>query len=1058
LKTTNLHPYLELRNLVIALIVVTTSLTTQAQDEWEDLSVYSINTVAAHATLKVYTNEKESFDLPFEKSPLYQSLNGPWTFDLVKTPDQVAEGFYKDTYDRSSWGEIPVPSNWQFHTDDFPLYTNIIYPYEINPPYMPKDYNPTGCYYRTFTLNEALKNKQVFMHFGAVSSAFYIWVNGEKVGYSEGSKTPAEFDVTDFLKEGENSVALQIIRWSDGTYLEDQDFWRLSGIERDVYLYAQPKVAVRDFFAKGILDDNYEDGTLDLEIRLKNFNNLKDEGSIKAILYEGSKIVVEKKIPFEIGQLAQKVIQLTAHISNPKKWSAEHPNLYTLKITAYDGDEKETHTISQKIGFRNVALENGQFLLNGKPILFKGVNRHEHDETTGHVVSKELMIKDIEILKQNNINAVRTSHYPNDPYWYELCDQYGIYVMDEANIESHGFGYKMDKTPANNPVFEGMHLDRIERMVSRDKNHASIIIWSMGNEAGDGVNFVKGYNWAKQYDDTRLVFYESTIDRPDLKADFEVHTDMIGWMYYLVPKIKNLYLGKFPDRPFVWAEYAHAMGNSTGNFQDLWDFTFSERQMQGGFIWDFVDQGIAQYTDEGEKYWAYGGDFAPERYHNDGNFCLNGIVNTDRTFHPAMHEVKKVYQNARFSWEKKESLEIKVINDYFFTNLSEFDFSFELKQNGIAIETGNLELNLGPQKSKMVKIPIQTDLDTNNNEYQINLIGTQKNAKHLIPKGHIIFTEQLEINTIDKISSLSQSKANLKLTETNATITLSNKKVTIAFDKTTGKWISYKLKGQEILKEAPYLNFWRASTDNDYGNKLPKRSEAWRIASKVQEFKNIDVSKARDNNYRVVVEYNLNNISSSYTTEYTINGLGEVKVENNFIYNGDLKDADMPRFGMNFGLSKSFSQVEWYGRGPHENYIDRKSSAYLGVYNSSVTDLYFAYARPQENGYRTDNRWVHLSDDKGRGIEIIGLPKVSFSAHYNTIDDFDTGTGKPTKDYKRPQRHTTDIKPRDFISLNIDYRQSGVGGDNSWGARPWKKYQLQPKNYTFAFIIKPIKN
>ncbi len=982
MKNIKLKKKIDLRKFVVLIIISTSSLFSQTQKEWEDLSVYSINTEAAHATLKVYANEKESFDLPFEQSSLYQSLNGTWAFNLAKTPDQVEAGFYNNGFDRSSWGEIPVPSNWQFHSDDFPLYTNIIYPYEINPPYMPKDYNPTGCYYRTFTVNEPLRNKQIFMHFGAVNSAFYIWVNGAKVGYSEGSKTPAEFDITDFLKEGKNSVALEVIRWSDGTYLEDQDFWRLSGIERDVYLYAQPKVAIRDFFAKGNLSEDYEDGVLDLEIVLKNFNNNKDSGSLKVVLYDKKEKLIEKKIAFGIGKLGQKMIQLTANLSNPKKWSAEEPNLYTLKIAAFDGNEKETHALTQEIGFRNIALQNGQFLLNGAPILFKGVNRHEHDETTGHVVSKELMLKDIEILKQNNINSVRTCHYPNDPYWYELCDKFGIYVIDEANIESHGFGYKMDRTPANNPAFEGMHLDRIERMVSRDKNHASIIIWSMGNEAGDGVNFVKGYNWAKNYDDSRLVFYERTIDRPDLNADFEKHTDLIGWMYYFVPKIKNIYLGKFPERPFVWAEYAHAMGNSTGNFQDLWDFVHEERQMQGGFIWDFADQGIAQYTDEGEKYWAYGGDFSPERYHNDGNFCLNGIVNADRTFHPAMAEVKKVYQNARFSWKNKETLEIQIINDYFFTNLNEFDFGFELKQNGIVIETGTIALNIEPQKKRIVKIPIKAILDTKNNEYQINLTGKQKVTKHLIPEGHVVITEQLEINIIDRLSSLSQSKVKLRLTETSTMIALSNKKVEIAFDKTSGKWISYKIKGEEIIKEAPYLNFWRASTDNDYGNKMPKRTEAWRTASKEQELKNISVTKGDQNTYQVLVEFNLKNISSSYTTAYTINGLGEVKVENSFIYNGNLKNAEIPRIGMNFGIKKSLLQAQWYGRGPHENYVDRKSSAYLGVYESLVKDLYFAYARPQENGYRTDNRWVKLTDNKGVGIEIIGLPRVSIQCPF----------------------------------------------------------------------------
>jgi beta-galactosidase len=1038
-------------------IFAITKLSSQTYREWEDLSVYSINTESAHATLRVYEVENEVFKTDFEDSKLYQSLNGTWDFKLSKNIDQVEDGFYKDSFDRSDWSTIPVPANWQFHTDDFPLYTNIIYPYEINPPYMPADYNPIGCYFRTFEVEEPLKDKQIFMHFGAVNSAFYIWINGEKVGYSEGSKTPAEFDVTNYLKEGENSVALQVIRWSDGTYLEDQDFWRLSGIERDVYLYAQPKVAMRDFFAKPSLDNNYTNGILELDVELKNYLNSSQNGKIKVNLYDAGKKVLEKEINFEIGSNEQTTLRLKESLANPKKWTAEYPNLYTLTLTASDDKDNETHSLVQNIGFRNVELKGGQLLVNGQPILFKGVNRHDHDETKGHVISKELMLQDITIMKQNNINAVRTCHYPNDPYWYELCDKYGIYVMDEANIESHGFGYKMDETPANNPAYEGMHLDRIERMVRRDKNHPSIIVWSMGNEAGDGVNFVKGYNWAKTYDNTRPVFYERTIDRPDLKGGFEPHTDLIGWMYYQVPKIKKDYLGKFPDRPFVWAEYAHAMGNSTGNFQDLWDFVFEHDQIQGGFIWDFVDQGLAEYTADGQKYWAFGGDYAPERYHNDGNFCLNGIVNSDRTYHPAMAEVKKVYQNARFFWKDKTAMQIEISNDFFFTDLDQYDFSFFILENGQTIEKGPLELSLAPQNKDIFSIPLTSSLDTENKEYQLNIIGKQKSDKDLIPKGHIIFAEQLVINTLDKKQLLSASSDKLKLKQDNKQIRLSNDNTEFVFDKTTGRWNSYKIAGKELIEKAPYLNFWRASTDNDYGNKLPKRADAWRIASKDQQLKEITVEKLDKSSYRIKANFDLPSVGSSYTSIYTVTGCGEVKVDNHFSYGGDLKGIEIPRVGMNFGIDKSLSQVQWYGRGMHENYIDRKSRAFLGVYKTQVEDLYFAYARPQENGYRTDNRWIKFTDDQGNGIEVLGLPTVSFSAHYNTIDDFDTGTGKPTKEYKRPHRHMKDIKPRDFISLNIDYKQTGVGGDNSWGAKTWKKYQIAPTDYSYSFIIKPIK-
>lgn len=1039
--------------LKVVFILFLNSAFSQTYREWEDLAVFSINTEDAHATLNLFENEQQALELKKEASPLYQSLNGTWDFTLTKNADEVPVGFHKEDFDRSAWKTIPVPSNWQFYTDDFPLYTNIIYPYMINPPYMPQDYNPIGCYYRTFAVDKELLNKQIFMHFGAVNSAFYIWINGEKVGYSEGSKTPAEFDVTSYLKEGENNVALEVIRWSDGTYLEDQDFWRLSGIERDVYLYAQPKVALRDFFAKGNLDSNYNNGALDLTVNIKNYSKEYSNGSLTVSLYNNKEKLFAVNVFFEAKPSEEVEVNFSKQIKQPKQWSAEKPNLYTLTISVLDEEGNETQAIRQEIGFRSVELKGGQLLVNGQPILFKGVNRHEHDETTGHVISKELMELDVKIMKQNNINAVRTCHYPNDPYWYELCNKYGIYVIDEANIESHGFGYKMDETPANNPAFEGMHLDRISRMIKRDKNHPSIIVWSMGNEAGDGINFLKGYKWAKTYDNTRLTFYERT-EYKGLDGNLESHSDFVGWMYKSVDKIKKEYLGKFPNRPFIWAEYAHAMGNSTGNLIDLWDMVYKEPQMQGGFIWDFADQGIAQYSDDGEKYWAYGGDFAPEKYHNDGNFCLNGIVNADRTAHPALYEVKKVYQNARISWKDKANNEVEFINDFFFTNLNEFNFEFELLQNGEVIENGKFDLIAAPQEKVKVNLPIKTQINTSVNEYQVNVFGKQKVDENLIPQNHIVISEQLEINVLESTINLAPKTSKLNLKKSPTTIKLFNEEVSYSFNKVTGKWNSYKVNGKELIENAPYLNFWRAPTDNDYGNKLPKRSEDWLTASENQDLETISVSKIAKNQYEITVEFLLKNIQSKYITTYILNGNGEVKITNNFDYQGSLKDAEMPRLGMNFGVSKTLTNVAWYGRGPHENYNDRKASAYLGVYDSTVEDLYFAYARPQENGYRTENRWMKLTDNSGKGIEIVGLPNFSFSAHFNTIEDFDTGALERT--LQRPQRHTIDIKPRDFISLNIDYKQTGVGGDNSWGAKTWGKYIIKPNSYQYSFIIKPI--
>lgn len=493
------------------------------------------------------------------------------------------------------------------------------------------------------------------------------------------------------------------------------------------------------------------------------------------------------------------------------------------------------------------------------------------------------METDIKIMKQNNINAVRTCHYPNDPYWYELCNKYGIYVIDEANIESHGFGYKMDETPANNPAFEGMHLDRITRMVKRDKNHLSIIVWSMGNEAGDGINFLKGYKWAKAYDDSRLTFYERT-EYKGQGNSLESHSDFVGWMYKSVEKIKKEYLGKFPNRPFIWAEYAHAMGNSTGNLSGLWEMVYNEPQMQGGFIWDFADQGIAQYTDGGEKYWAYGGDFAPGKYHNDGNFCLNGIVNADRTPHPALEEVKRVYQNARFNWYEVNNLTVEIINDYFFTNLNEFDFEYVLLQNGINIEKGDIVFNVKPQEKKSFKLPIKVSLNIVAYEYQVNIIGKQKESKNLIPKNFVVLTAQLEINELQNKTDLASKTPRLKLNETESSIELVNDTVNFKFNKTTGAWESYIINGKELLQKAAHLNFWRASTDNDYGNKLPKRSEAWRTASEDQKLNAFSIEEISKDRYKINTEFLIENINSTSKIGYILNGNGEVKIETELDY------------------------------------------------------------------------------------------------------------------------------------------------------------------------------
>ena len=939
---------------------------------------------------------------------------------------------------------------------------------------MPKDYNPVGLYHKTFVINDDWSDKEVFVHFGGVNSAFYLWINGKKIGYSEGSKTPAEFNITNYINKGKNSMFLQVIRWSDGTYIEDQDFWRLSGIERDVFLYAQPKIAVRDIFVKTNLNDDLKKSEIKIDIDIKNFNDFDSKISIKSKLYDDKNQLIKNITKdIQVKSLSTQKINLKSEIIGPLLWSAEDPNLYYLTTTLIK-DGKETHSIGQQIGFRKIELKNGQILVNKQPILFKGVNRHEHDEFTGHVVSKESMIKDIEIMKQNNINSVRTSHYPNDPYWYELCNKYGIYLIDEANVESHGFGYEKNDTPAFKTEFDAMHMDRWKRMVERDKNHPSIIMWSLGNEAGDGPIFVKGYDWIKSFDESRLVFYEMTSEKPDILKrgiSLKPHTDFFGWMYATMNQLKREYLGKFSNRPFIWAEYSHAMGNSNGNISDLWDMVHKERQMQGGFIWDFVDQGLADFNDEGKKYWKYGGDFSPNNYHNDTNFCMNGLINSDRTFHPAMEEIKKVYQDISFSLKNnKDSIYLKVENQYFFTNLKDFDFKYELLKDGEVVKEGDFKIDLLAQKSKIISIPVNKYLfhenykNKNTSDYYLNVYSYLNKDKNLVPSGHLMAKEQIEIFKSKINYSITNSSKLIKTELNDNILKVFNDNIKVVFDNISGELKNYVVNKKEFINKSPHLNFWRAPIDNDYGNDLPGRSKEWKLASKNRSLINFNYETLNNNKVKVIVEYELSNINSSYTTIFLVNSNGEIKISNDFQYKGKLSDAEMPRFGMNFQIPEIYNNVSWYGRGPHENYIDRKDSAFIGIYESLVSDLAFDYSRPQENGYRTETKWLKLTDENGIGLKIYGLPNISFSAHNNTIEDFDDGIreNNPGEELSsrtrivKKQRKPIDIPKRDFISLNIDLKQMGVGGDNSWGARPLLKYLIQPGNFKYSFIIKPI--
>lgn len=1007
--------------------------------EWQNTDIVQINRQKPHASFHGFEEEKLSKSNVPDSSEFYSSLNGLWKFNWVKSPAERPADFYKSDYDVSQWNEIKVPSNWELEGYGLPIYVNIPYEWtsDPKPPEVPVDYNPVGSYRRDFTIPENWSGRQIYIHFGAVKSAFYIWVNGEKVGYSQGSKTPAEFDITRFVKPGTNNLSIEVYRWSDGSWLECQDFWRISGIERDVFLYSTPKIHISDFFVKAGLINYYQDGSFELTVDIKNHNKKAIKGILEMKLSDGDRVVLFKSERFKITSDNLTSLYFKDVVSLPKKWSAETPNLYTLSFELKDTKDNSLEFISSKIGFRSSEIKHGQFLVNGVPILIKGVNRHEHDEYTGHVISEEMMLKDISLMKQNNINAVRTSHYPNDPRWYELCDKYGLYVVDEANIESHGMGYDPDKTLGNNSLFRKSHLDRTIRMVERDKNHPSIVIWSLGNEAGDGVNFDATYDWIKFRDLSRPVHYE--------RADGKRNTDIFCPMYATIPRTLQ-YVEIWQEKPLIQCEYAHAMGNSTGNLNDYWDAIRKYDQLQGGFIWDWVDQGLAKYTADGEKYWAYGGDFGPENVPSDGTFCINGLVFPDRTPHPGLMEVKKVYQNVSFATVDFSFDEIEVKNEYSFINLSKFGMYWELEAEGKVLQEGMImDLDIPPGESRVLSLGMNPFKPDSKVEYFLNFIVFEMNGDEMVPTGHIVASEQFLIPSPNQKTSQKEDEASKAVVETSTQIKVIAGETSFSFSKQTGFLSSIAKEEKEYLSSPLSINFWRAPIENDFGNNMPERQKIWKEAGKNAVLKNIEHEQNEMGYYIIDVDYFLPEIEADYYINYEINGKGEIKVTS-YMEPAGKENPNLPRFGMSLALNENYDQLSWFGRGPHENYQDRNASAMVGFYQSDVKDQYVPYIAPEENGYKTDTRWLSLKDNNGEGLIFIGDQLLGFSALHYSMEELNRES--------REEKHTTDLKSSPNIFLNIDYKQMGVGGDNSWGARPHSEYTLPYNTYGYSFVIK----
>ncbi|MCF8225355.1 MAG: DUF4981 domain-containing protein [Bacteroidales bacterium] len=1023
-----------------------------AQDlpAWQDPDVVHINRESPHATFFSFSNAESALEGIKENSGNFISLNGTWKFRYSDNPAIRPADFFKPSYRTKGWDDIRVPGNWEFQGFGVPIYVNIPYEWTRHPepPAVPVDHNPVGSYRREFQLPESWSDKDVFVHFGAVKSAFYVWINGEMAGYSQGSKTPAEFNISEYVHTGKNVIAVEVYRWSDGSWLECQDFWRVSGIERDVYLEAKPTLRISDLFTRSGLMLKDQQGTLDLDIRVFNNRQLDENIKVRASIIdpEFESVLWNDELSASLTAGEEALLRTSGKISGIGPWSAETPNLYTLIMEVFDAGDNLTEAVSARIGFRNVAVRYGQLLVNGKPVLLKGVNRHEHDPVTGHYVSRESMLKDIKLMKQHNINAVRTSHYPNDPYWYELCDRYGLYVIDEANIESHGMGYHPVRTLGNNKIFLKSHLDRTIRMVERDKNHPSIIIWSLGNEAGDGICFDATYDWIKAKDPSRPVQYE--------RAEGGRNTDIFCPMYMKIPAMIE-YAMDIREKPLIQCEYAHSMGNSTGNLQDYWDVIESHDQLQGGFIWDWVDQGMAAENDQGEFYWAFGGDFGPEDVPSDSNFCMNGIVFPDRTEQPALEEVKKVYQYIGFEPVPFLMNRIRIANKYDFISLEDFTIKWELIGEGETVQHGHIESPaILPGQKGDIELSINADNLDPRIEYFLNLRAVVCTGSDIIPEGHVAACEQLLFREgvqpgLVMSEWLKSGNELPEPEETESELKIVAGPSTFSIDKRSGFLSSMKVNGVELIEKGPVPDFWRAPVDNDFGNKMDKRLDFWRDYP--QGLQLTELSWSPDStNYFVQCRYAFPDNRSALFITYLFTGNGDVGVVQNLIIHPDNnRYPELPAFGMRMILPERLEELDYYGRGPHENYADRNTSSLVGNYSGKVSGQYVPYPAPQENGNKTDVRWLVLHDENGDGMMIRGVPDFEFSALHYLREDLSRRTPGIT--------HMSDPEHQDKVILKLNRRQMGVGGDDSWGAKTHAKYRMPAKTMQFVYIIKPVK-
>ncbi len=1039
--------------IAIFIAILAVSCHKRSSNEWENPKIIGINKEKPHASFIPYQDEQAALSFKPGNSNRYLSLNGEWKFKFLTNPMDAPEGFHDPGYADNNWESIPVPSNWQVEGYGRPIYTNIPHPFKPDPPFVPHENNETGCYRKVFNIPIDWEDKKIFIHFGGVQSAFYLWLNGEMVGYSQGSMTPAEFDLTPYIRPGDNVLAAKVIRWSDGSYLEDQDFWRLSGIYRDVYLYAAPGMHIRDYKVTTDLDENYQDAELSIEANIINYSTDALEGDLTASLYtKDNKKVFEQKV--EITRLPagkEKVFTIGNTLENPIKWSAETPNLYTLSLQLKDESEKEVEAIASRIGIREVEIKNAQLLVNGKAIYVKGVNRHEIVPDKGRVVPEEVMIEDIKLMKQNNINSVRTSHYPNMPRWYELCDELGIYVMDEANIESHDLWAEQKIYLADMKTWRDAFVARGVAMAHRDKNYPSIISWSLGNETGMGSNFEAMADAIREIRDLPI-HYESQTPAYAKKANaFDIGSTMYPRPKDYLPSgqysLEDL-AKRDSARPVIVCEYAHSMGNSTGNFYMFWEEFEKYPNLQGGFIWDFIDQGLYKTAPNGEKYFAYGGDFGDTI--NDGNFCMNGIVFPDRQPQPALEEVKHVQQFVKFEALDLLHGKISLYNQYNFQNLDFLNLEWKLLENGKILQKGYLgALDIAPGETKEITIPVDMPNLKENAEYWLNLSCVLNEEEKWAGEGHQLAYKQYKMPyKVPEAKALTlDDMPGIEVIEEDELTTIHFSGSKVVFDHESGIITSWKYNNQELIERGIALNVWRAPTDNDLGGGDRSYAARWREAgldSLEQVVNGVKTQYVHDGVHEIKVDGELKSGAGSinYISIYRFTGIGDVLVSH------QVKVPDtfppLPRVGSNILVKDSLYNMNWYGRGPQESYWDRKLSALVGQYGGMVKEQYVPYIYPQENGNKTDVRWVTLTDRSGIGFMVSGLPVINTSVHHYSLENL-------TK-----AEHTYELEKAGYITWNLDYKQMGLGGDDSWSPRVHPRFQLNEKEYKFGYRIMAI--